>query len=199
MGKNGTAFVQNKLPKKLDDPGIFLLPCKIGKSAAFDTLADLGSSLNLIPLSLFTTLKQGKLEETEVLIGLADGSIAQPVGMIKDVVVHVGKLTILADFHVLVSDTTCPLLVGRGFLATASAMIDCKKSKIAVGEGETWSVYDVKKHSYDCEDESTPHWVEMNRRPSRYGPWIERNLLVQILRYLIYTVSFVLIEDKRIT
>ena len=43
------------------------------------------------------------------------------VGMIKDLVVHVERLTILADFHVLdmVSDTTCPLLVGRGFLATA--------------------------------------------------------------------------------
>ena len=113
------------------------------------------------------------------MIGLADGSIAHPVGMIKDVVVHVGKLTILADFHVLdmVSDTTCPLLVGRGFLATASAMIDCKESKITVGEGDTWSVYDVKKHSYDCNDEPIPYWVEMNRRPSRYGPWIERNFI----------------------
>jgi hypothetical protein len=172
LGKNGTAFVQNKLPKKLYDSGIFVLPCKIGRSNAFDTLADLGSSLNLIPLSLFTTLKLGKLEETEVLIGLVDGSIAHPVGMIKDVVFHVGKLTILADFHVLdmISDTTCPLLVGRGFLATASAMIDCKESKIAVGEGDTWLVYDVTKHSYDCEEEPTPHWVEMNRRPSRYGP-----------------------------
>ena len=57
LGKNGTAFVQNKLPKKLDDPGIFVLPCKIGNSEAFDTLADLGSSLNLLPLSLYTTLK----------------------------------------------------------------------------------------------------------------------------------------------
>jgi hypothetical protein len=105
----------------------------------------------------------------EVLIGLADGSNAHPVGMIKDVVVHVGKLTILADFHVLdmISDTTCPLLVGRGFLATASAMIDFKESKIAVGEGDTWSVYDVKKHSYDCKEEPTPHWVERGRGEQR--------------------------------
>ncbi|GKA44930.1 hypothetical protein Tco_0737726 [Tanacetum coccineum] len=28
-------------------------------------------------------------------------------------------------------DPTCPLLVGRGFLATAGAVIDCKKAKIA--------------------------------------------------------------------
>ena len=53
LGKNGTTFVQNNLPKKMDDPGIFVLPCRIGDSKAFDTLADLGSSLNLIPLSLY--------------------------------------------------------------------------------------------------------------------------------------------------
>lgn len=111
MSKNGTAFVQNKLPKKLDDPGIFVLTCKIGNSKAFDTLADLVSSLNLLPLSLYTTLKLGKLEETEVIIGLADGSVAYPVGIIKDMLVHIGKLTMLADFHVLdmISDTTCLL------------------------------------------------------------------------------------------
>lgn len=156
LGKNETAFVQNKLPKKLDDPGIFVLPCKIGNSEAFDALANLGSSLNLLPFSLYTTLKPGKLDETEVIIGLADGSVAYPVGVVKDVLVHIGRLTMLADFHVLdmVSDTTCPLLIGRGFLATASVMIDCKESRIAVGEGETWSVYDVKKHAYD-----TDAWV----------------------------------------
>ncbi|PWA98919.1 hypothetical protein CTI12_AA007040 [Artemisia annua] len=132
LGKSGTTFVQNKLPKKLDDPDIFVLPCKIGNSEALDTLADLGSSLNLIPLPLYTTLKLGKLEETEVIIGLADGSVAHPLGMIKDMVDHVGRLTILADFHVLdmVSDTTCPLLVGRGFLAISSAMIDCKDTEL---------------------------------------------------------------------
>ncbi|GJR15784.1 hypothetical protein Tco_0798436 [Tanacetum coccineum] len=35
-----------------------------------------------------------------------------------------------------------PLLVGRGILATVSVVIDCKKSKIAVGEGVTreWKI-----------------------------------------------------------
>ena len=83
----------------------------------------------------------------------------------------------LADFHVLdmVSDPTCPLLIGRGFLATASAKIDCKESKIAVGEGNTWSVYNVKKQSYDTSEEATPDWLETIRKSSRYGPWIERD------------------------
>ena len=62
-----------------------MLPCRIGDSKAFDTLADLKSSLNLIPLPLYQSLKLGKMEETEVLIGLADGSIAYPIGIVKDV------------------------------------------------------------------------------------------------------------------
>ena len=64
LGKNRTAFTQNKLPKKLDDPGIFVLLCKVGNSETFDTLPDLGSSLNLLPLSFYTTLKLGKLDKT---------------------------------------------------------------------------------------------------------------------------------------
>ncbi|GJS19265.1 hypothetical protein Tco_0447897 [Tanacetum coccineum] len=42
-------------------------------------------------------------------------------------------------------DPTCPLLVGRGFLATASTVIGGKKSKIAVGEGITRSIFGVKE------------------------------------------------------
>ena len=88
-------------------------------------------------------------------------------------------MTIFADFHDLdiVSDTTCPLLVERGFLATASALIDCRTSKIAVGEGETRSVYDVKNHAYDNDEEPNPHWVDLDRRPSRNGPWVNGDFI----------------------
>ncbi|GJT61540.1 hypothetical protein Tco_1005073 [Tanacetum coccineum] len=41
-------------------------------------------------------------------------------------------------------DPETPLLVGRGFLATANAVIDCRKAKMAVGEGITRSIFEVK-------------------------------------------------------
>ena len=47
----------------------------------------------------------------------------------------------------------------------------------SVGEGETWSVYDVKKHAYDTSEEPTPHWLDLIRRLSRYGPWIDRDFI----------------------
>ncbi|GJW65344.1 hypothetical protein Tco_0117228 [Tanacetum coccineum] len=50
LGKNGSAFVQGEVPTKMEDPGLFTLPCRLGDSKPFDTLADLGSCVNIIPL-----------------------------------------------------------------------------------------------------------------------------------------------------
>nr|GEW29191.1 hypothetical protein [Tanacetum cinerariifolium] len=43
LGKNRPAFVQGEMPKKIEDPILFPLPCSIGNSEPFDTLADLGA------------------------------------------------------------------------------------------------------------------------------------------------------------
>ncbi|GJW69106.1 MAK10-like protein [Tanacetum coccineum] len=147
LGKNGSAFIQIKMPKKIKDPRLLILPSRLGDSKPFDTLADLGSCVNLISLYLFKTLKIRLLEEIENVLGLADGTKSYPVGIVRNVEVYVGELKLLEDFYVIdmEKDPTCPLLVGRGFLATASAIIDCKKSKIAVGEGITRSIFRVKE------------------------------------------------------
>ncbi|GKA78469.1 hypothetical protein Tco_0785006 [Tanacetum coccineum] len=43
LGKNGSAFVQGEVYAKMKDLGLFTLPCRLGNSKPFDTLADLGS------------------------------------------------------------------------------------------------------------------------------------------------------------
>ncbi|GJX61061.1 MAK10-like protein, partial [Tanacetum coccineum] len=136
LGKNGLAFIKGEMPKKMKDPILFTLPCRLGDSKPFDTLADLGSYVNIIPLYLFKKLKIRFLEETDNVLGLTDGTKSYLVGGVSNVEIHVGKLKLLEDFYVvdMKNDPTCPLLVGRGFLATASVVIDCKKAKIAIGE-----------------------------------------------------------------
>ncbi|GJV99311.1 MAK10-like protein [Tanacetum coccineum] len=93
------------------------------------------------------------------LVKLADGTKSYPVGIVKDVEVHIGRLKLLNDFYVIdmKKDPETPLLVGRGFLATANAVLDCRKAKIAVGEGITSSdgvgarsPYYAKKEFMDC-------------------------------------------------
>nr|GEU66452.1 MAK10-like protein [Tanacetum cinerariifolium] len=90
---------------------------------------------------------------------LEDGTKSYTVGIVRNVEVHIGKLKLLEDFYVIdmEKDPATPLLVGRGFLATASVAIDCNKSKIAVGKGITSTdgigarpPYYAKKYFVDC-------------------------------------------------
>ncbi|GJR44363.1 hypothetical protein Tco_1312466 [Tanacetum coccineum] len=119
LGKNRLGLVQGEVSAKMEDPGLFTLPCRLGDSKPFDALADLGSCVNIIPLYLFKKLNIGLLEETDHIFGLADGTKSYP------------------------KDPETRLLVGRGFLATANAVIDCRMDKITVGEGitSTWMTF----------------------------------------------------------
>ncbi|GJS98017.1 MAK10-like protein [Tanacetum coccineum] len=86
--------------------------------------------------------------------------------IVKDVEVHIGKLKLLNDFYVLdmKKDLETPLLVGRGFLATANAVIDCRMAKIAVGEGIIRLVFSVK--GIDLGEEEAPYWTTLEKRES---------------------------------
>nr|GEV51872.1 hypothetical protein [Tanacetum cinerariifolium] len=64
-------------------------------------------------------------------------------------------------------DPETPLLVGRGFLATANAVIDCRKAKIAVGEGITRSIFEVK--GVNLGEEEDPYWYTLGKMES-YKP-----------------------------
>ncbi|GJW62138.1 MAK10-like protein [Tanacetum coccineum] len=139
VSKNGSVFIQSIMLEEMKDPELFTLPYSLGDSKPFDTLADLGSYVSLNPLYLFKKLKIRLPEETDHVFRLADGTKSYDVGIVKNVEVHIGRLKLLDDFYVIDmdKDPATPLLVGRGFLATANVVIDYRKAKIAVGEGIT--------------------------------------------------------------
>nr|GEW59677.1 hypothetical protein [Tanacetum cinerariifolium] len=91
------------------------------------------------------------------------------IGIVRNVEVHVGKIKLFEDFHVVDMETepTCPLLVERGCLAIANAVIDCKKAKIAVGERLTGSIFRVKELDFGNDNE--PYWTTIGKRES-YKP-----------------------------
>ncbi|GJU44650.1 MAK10-like protein [Tanacetum coccineum] len=153
----------------MEDPRLFTLPCRLGDSKPFDTLADLGSCVNIIPLYLFKNLNIGLLEETDHIFGLVGGTKSYPVGIVKDVEVNIRKLKLLNDFYVIdmKKDPETPLIVGRGFLATTNAIIDYRMAKIAVGEGITRSVFEVK--GVDLGEEEAPYWTTLGKKES-YKP-----------------------------
>nr|GEW54785.1 hypothetical protein [Tanacetum cinerariifolium] len=60
-------------------------------------LADLGASINLMPLYVWNKLSLLDLSPTCMTLELADRSISRPVGVAEDVYVKVGKLTLRVD------------------------------------------------------------------------------------------------------
>ena len=72
MGENVSVILQKKLPPKCKDPGIFIIPCKIGNTRFERAMLDLGASINVMPYSIYGSLNLGPLEETCVIIQLVD-------------------------------------------------------------------------------------------------------------------------------
>ncbi|GJR86663.1 reverse transcriptase domain-containing protein [Tanacetum coccineum] len=89
-------------------------------------LADLGASINLMPLSIWRKLSLLELTPTQMILELADRSTTRPTGIAEDVFVRVGKFHFLADFVVVdyVVDPRVPLILGRPFLRNVRALID---------------------------------------------------------------------------
>nr|GEW63073.1 hypothetical protein [Tanacetum cinerariifolium] len=78
LNENCSAVVLKKLPEKLDDPGRFLIPCDFSEFNNCLALADLGASINLIPLSIWKKLKLPTLNDTKMVLELADRTISKP-------------------------------------------------------------------------------------------------------------------------
>ncbi|KAK1644726.1 hypothetical protein QYE76_062531 [Lolium multiflorum] len=122
-----------KVPKKLGDPGIPTIPCSIKNNYVRTALCDLGAGVSVMPFSLYKRLDLDKLIPTDISLQMADKSTAIPVGVCENVPVQVTQhCLILTDFVVLEmpEDDNMSIILGRPFLNTAGAVIDCNKGKV---------------------------------------------------------------------
>nr|GEW32163.1 reverse transcriptase domain-containing protein [Tanacetum cinerariifolium] len=136
LNENCLAMLLKKLPEKLGDPGKFLIPCDFLGMDVCHALADLGASINLMPLSIWKKLSLPKLTPTRMTLELADRSITRPKGVAKDVFVKVGKFYFPTDFVVIdfEADPRVSLILGRSFLRTGRALIDVYGEEITLRE-----------------------------------------------------------------
>nr|GEY35034.1 reverse transcriptase domain-containing protein [Tanacetum cinerariifolium] len=114
LNENCSAVVLKKLPEKLGDPGRFLIPCDFSEFDNCLALADLGASINLMPLSLWKKLRLCTLNDTKMVLELADRKITKPTGVAENVFVK----------------------VGRPFLSTAYAIINIYKREIIITQNQ---------------------------------------------------------------
>ncbi|GJY80586.1 reverse transcriptase domain-containing protein [Tanacetum coccineum] len=154
VNENCSAVILKKFPEKLGDPGRFLIPCDFPEMNECLALADLGASINLMPLSIWKELSLPTLTKTRMILELADRTISTPTGIAEDVFVKVGTFFFPADFVVVdyVADPRVPLILGRPFLRMARALIDVHGEQMTLRHDDqsvTFKVGDTKTFSYN--------------------------------------------------
>ncbi|GJW53710.1 reverse transcriptase domain-containing protein [Tanacetum coccineum] len=149
MNEHCSAVILNKLPRKLGDPGKFLIPCEFPGMDECLALADLGASINLMPFSVWEKLSLPDLTPTCMTLELADRSISKPMGIAKDISVKVGVFHFPADFVVVdfEPDPRVPLILGRCFLKTGRALIDVHKGELTLRIGSEAITYNLDQTS----------------------------------------------------
>ncbi|XP_059635618.1 uncharacterized protein LOC132277788 [Cornus florida] len=131
LTKQASAIIQHNTPPKFKDPVASTISCVTGDNKIEKALLDLGSSVNLIPYSVYLQLGLGELKSTSVVLQLADRYVKQPRGIIEDVLIKVDNFYFPVDFMVLDTKPVhnpikhIPVIFGRPFLAIANASIYC--------------------------------------------------------------------------
>ncbi|GKA66397.1 reverse transcriptase domain-containing protein [Tanacetum coccineum] len=157
LNEHCSAVILNKLPEKLGDPGKFLIPCDFPGMEECLALADLGASINLMPLSVWKKLSLPELTPTCMTLELADRSITKPIGIAEDVYLKVGKFKFPADFVVVDfdADPRVPLILGRSFLKTGRALIDVYEGELTLRVGKeaiTFNLDQTSRYSSNYND-----------------------------------------------
>nr|GEY58202.1 reverse transcriptase domain-containing protein [Tanacetum cinerariifolium] len=140
LNEHCSPVILNKLPRKLGDPGKFLIPCEFPGMDECLALADLGASINLMPLSVWEALSLLKLTLIFMTLELADRSVSKPIGIAKDVSFKV-------DFE---PNPQVPLILGRCFLKTGQALIDVHKGELTlriINEAITYNLDQTMRYS----------------------------------------------------
>ncbi|XP_042410007.1 uncharacterized protein LOC121999385 [Zingiber officinale] len=149
LTENCSAFLMVNSPPKLQDPGSFSIPCKIGSELIPRAFCDLGVSVNLLSYLLCKKLGLQNIKLTTMTLQLADHSCRYPIGIVEDVPVEVGGCIVLTYFIILdmEEDPKIPIILRRPFLATAGAIIDVKSHRLSLEIGKEKIKFDLSYSS----------------------------------------------------
>ncbi|XP_016443741.1 uncharacterized protein LOC107769074 [Nicotiana tabacum] len=141
------AVVTRPMAQKMSDPGSFTIPCMIGSYAFAKAFCDLGANKNLMPLAVYTKLGISRARPTSMLLQLANCTVKRPTRILDDVLVQVGKFVFPADFVILDCqvDEEISIILGRPFLATGRALIDCETGELKIRLNDEEVIFNVQQ------------------------------------------------------
>ena len=158
-----SAIIECKTPVKFKDPGCPTISVNLGGISVEKALLDLGASVNLFPYSMYKQLGLGELKPTSITLSLADRSIKIPKGTIEDVLTQVDRFYYPVDFVVLDTEPVAvganhvPIILGRPFLASSNAIINCRNGVMQLTFGNMTLELNIfhlsKRHMHSEEDD----------------------------------------------
>ena len=160
-----SSIIQCKSLVKYKDLGCPTISVMIRETCVEKALLDLGASVNLLPYSVYKQLGLGELNPTSITLSLVDRSVKIPRGMIEDVLVQVENFYYLVNFVVLDTETIVkgtnyvPIILGRPFLATSNAIINCRNGLMQLTFGNMTlelNIFYMCKKPINLEEEEGP-------------------------------------------
>ncbi|GKA85274.1 reverse transcriptase domain-containing protein [Tanacetum coccineum] len=135
-----------QLPPKELNPGNFTLTYTI-RSLNFYVMEDIGTSINVIPKSMFEYLKLARLKKTDMLVEMADMTKRALIGIVENVFIKIAKFLFPSDFVVIdmLKTQNETVILKRPFLATIHAEIDVLNKEISLGIGDDRVTFDMSR------------------------------------------------------
>ena len=164
LTKQVSSIIQCKTMVKYKDPRTPTISVNIGGTCIDKALLDLGASVNLLPYSVYRQLGLGELKPTNITLCLADRSVKIPKGIVEDVLVKVDKFYYLVDFLVLDTEPVVggtnpvPIILGRPFLSTSNAIINCRNGVMQLTFGNMTlelNIFHLSNKQKPAEDEGS--------------------------------------------
>ncbi|CAN6462700.1 unnamed protein product [Victoria cruziana] len=136
-----SSLLLRRMSLKLEDPGAPIILYVIGHIHIERTLLDLGASVNILLGYFYDAFQLEGLKPTSMTFQLADRSEKAPRGVLEDVPLMIEDFVFLVDFMILdmegmdVEHQTL-IILGRTFLATANACINCRMGILEISFGD---------------------------------------------------------------
>lgn len=130
---------------------------------------DLGANVNLPPYPVYGQLGLGELKPTIITFQLTDLSLKISRGIVEDVLVQIEKFYFHIDFIVLDTQpvlnacTQTPIILGRSFLATSNALINCRNGVMKLSFDNMTlelNIFNICKQPGDVDDVHEVNFVE---------------------------------------
>ncbi|GJW63713.1 retrovirus-related pol polyprotein from transposon TNT 1-94 [Tanacetum coccineum] len=149
-----------------------------GKIVNENALADTRSDINTMPFRIYVQLGRDDMKKVDRGITMINHTQAEAIGILKNVLYHVGVNTLIAKFLILdiPIDRDSPIVVGRGFLRTIGGIFNTPERLFSTFDGfchQTFCAagsYVMRNAESDSDDEEDFQIKRNKFRASIYGP-----------------------------